>query len=63
MEETDAVKNPELIRLCGLKVTLTIIILDNDVVRELPEGIVHAEQTEAILKKIPVKWDTAINKL
>jgi thioredoxin 1 len=51
IEETDAVKHPELIRLYGLKVTPTIVILDNDVVRERLEGVVHAEQLEAILKK------------
>jgi thioredoxin 1 len=51
IEETDAVKNPVLIRQYGLKVTPTIIILENEVVRERMEGVVHAEQLEAVLKK------------
>jgi thioredoxin 1 len=51
IEETDAVKNPQLIQQFGLKVTPTIVILDNDVVRERLEGVVHAEQLEATLKK------------
>jgi thioredoxin 1 len=51
IEETDAAKNPQLIRQYGLKVTPTIIILNNEVVAERLEGVVHAEQLEAILKK------------
>lgn len=51
IEEIDAVKNPQLIKQYGLKVTPTIVILDNDVVKERLEGVVHAEQLEAALKK------------
>ena len=51
IEEIDAVKHPQLIKQYGLKVTPTIVILDNDVVKERLEGVVHAEQLEAILKK------------
>jgi thioredoxin 1 len=51
IEEIDAVKNPQLIRQYGLKVTPTIVILVNDVVKERLEGVVHAEQLEATLKK------------
>jgi thioredoxin 1 len=51
IEEIDAVKNPQLIKHYGLKVTPTIVVLDNDVVRERLEGVVHAEQLEAVLKK------------
>ncbi len=51
IEEIDAVKNPQLIRQYGLKVTPTIVILDNEVVRERLEGVVQAEQLEATLKK------------
>jgi thioredoxin 1 len=51
IEELDAVKHPQLIRQYGLKVTPTIVILNNDVVKERLEGVVHAEQLEATLKK------------
>jgi thioredoxin 1 len=51
IEEIDAVKNPQLIQLYGLKVTPTIVILNNDVVQERLEGVVHAEQLEATVKK------------
>ena len=51
IEEIDAMKHPQLIRQYGLKVTPTIVILNNDVVRERFEGVVHAEQLEATLKK------------
>jgi thioredoxin 1 len=51
IEELDAVKHPELIRQYELKVTPTIVILNNDVVQERLEGVVHAEPLEAVLKK------------
>ena len=51
IEEIDAVKHPQLIKQYGLKVTPTIVFLNNDVVLELFEGVVHAEQLEASLKK------------
>ena len=51
IEELDAVKHPELIRQYGLKVTPTIVILNNDLVQERLEGVIHAEQLEAVLKK------------
>jgi hypothetical protein len=51
IEDIDAVKNPHLITQYGLKVTPTIVILINDVVRERFEGVVHAEQLEEALKK------------
>jgi thioredoxin 1 len=51
IEEIDAVKQPQLIKKYGLKVTPTIVILDNDVVTDRFEGVVHAEQLEATLKK------------
>ena len=51
IEELDAVKHPELIRQYELKVTPTIVILNNDVVKERLEGVVHAEQLEAVLRK------------
>ena len=51
IEELDAVKHPQLIRQYGLKVTPTIVILNNDVVEERLEGVVHAEQLETTLKK------------
>jgi thioredoxin 1 len=51
IEEIDAVKHPQLIEQYGLKVTPTILILNNDVVQERLEGVVHTEQLEALLKK------------
>ncbi|MFA4825306.1 MAG: thioredoxin family protein [Methanoregula sp.] len=51
IEEIDAVKNPQMIKQYGLKVTPTIVILINDVVKEQFEGVVHTEQLEAALKK------------
>jgi len=51
IEEIDAVKHPQMIKQYGLKVTPTIVILDNDVVKERLEGVVHAEQLEATLKQ------------
>jgi thioredoxin 1 len=53
IDEIDAVKNPQFIGQYQLKVTPTIVILDNDVVKERLEGVVHAEQLEATLKKYP----------
>ena len=51
IEELDAVKHLELIRQYGLIVTPTILILNNDLVQERFEGVVHAEPLEAVLKK------------
>ena len=51
IEEIDVVKNPQYIRQYGLKVTPTIVILNNDVVQERFDGVVRAEQLEASLKK------------
>ena len=51
IEEIAAVKHPQLIKQYGLKVTPTIVFLNNDVVLERLEGVVHAEQLEATLKK------------
>ena len=51
IEEIDAVNNPEYIKQYGLKVTPTIVVLDNDVVQKRFEGVVHAEQLEENLKK------------
>ena len=51
IEEIDAVKQPLLIKKYGLNVTPTIVILNNDVVAERFEGVVHTEQLGAALKK------------
>ena len=51
IEEIDAVKHPQMIKQYGLKVTPSIVIQDSDVVKERLEGVVHAEQLEATLKK------------
>jgi thioredoxin 1 len=51
IEELNAVKYPQLIDQYGLKVTPTIVILDNEVLQERLEGVVHTEQLEVSLKK------------
>ena len=51
IEEIDAIKNPQYIREFHLKVTPTIVILNEGNLQERFEGVVHAEQlTEAIKK-------------
>lgn len=51
IEEIDAVENPQYIREYQLKVTPTIILLQDSAVRERFEGVVHPEQLEETLKK------------
>jgi thioredoxin 1 len=51
IEEIDAVKNPQYIREFQLKVTPTIVILQDGAVRERFEGVVHPEQLLGALKK------------
>jgi thioredoxin 1 len=51
IEEIDAIKNPHYIREFLLKVTPTIVILNEGILQKRFEGVVHAEQlTEAIKK-------------
>ena len=51
IEEIDAVENPQYIREYQLKVTPTLIILVDSMVRDRFEGFVHAETLIASLKK------------
>ncbi len=51
IEEIDAVSNPEYIKKYQLKVTPTIIVLQDGAVKERMEGVVHREQLEMTLKK------------
>ncbi|HDR73444.1 MAG TPA: thioredoxin [Methanoculleus sp.] len=51
IEEIDAVHNPEYIKTFGLRVTPTIVILEDDEVKERFEGVVHREELESAIKK------------
>ncbi len=51
IEEIDAVRNPEYIRTYKLRVTPTILVLEDDVVRERMEGLVHREELEAAIRR------------
>jgi thioredoxin 1 len=51
IEEIDAVKNPQYIKEYQLKVTPTIVVIMDGVVKERLEGVVQREQLETTLKK------------
>lgn len=51
IEEIDAVKNPEYIKMYSLRVTPTTIVLDGDEVLERMEGLVHREDLEAAIRR------------
>jgi thioredoxin 1 len=51
IEEIDAVKNPQYIKEYQLKATPTILVIRDGNVVERFEGVVHAEQFEAAVKK------------
>jgi thioredoxin 1 len=51
IEEIDAIKNPQYIKEFLLKVTPTIVILKEGTLMQRFEGVVHAEQFTAALKK------------
>jgi thioredoxin 1 len=51
IEEIDAIKNPDYIREFQLKVTPTIVILKDGLVKERFQGVVHTEQLIAALKE------------
>ncbi|MDG6257349.1 MAG: thioredoxin family protein [Methanomicrobiaceae archaeon] len=51
IEEIDAVNNPDYIKTFGLRVTPTIVILEDDEVKERFEGVVHREELESAIKK------------
>jgi thioredoxin 1 len=51
IEEIDAVENPHYIKDYQLKVTPTVILLQDGIVRERFEGVVHPEQLQETFKK------------
>jgi thioredoxin 1 len=51
IEEIDAVKNPQYVKDYQLKVTPTILVLVDNVVKERFEGVVHADPLETAIKK------------
>jgi thioredoxin 1 len=51
IEEIDATKNPHYISEFQLKVTPTIVILNDGLVRERFEGVVQTEQLIGAIKK------------
>jgi len=51
IEEIDAIKNPQYIKEFLLKVTPTMMILNEGTLLERFEGVVHAEQLTAAIKK------------
>jgi thioredoxin 1 len=51
IEEIDAVKNPEYIKMYSLRVTPTTLVLEGDEVRERIEGLVHREDLEAAIRR------------
>jgi thioredoxin 1 len=51
IEEIDAIKNPHFIKEFTLKVTPTIIILNEEKVLERFEGVVHPEQLRVAIMK------------
>jgi thioredoxin 1 len=51
IEEIDAIKNPQYVKEFLLKVTPTMVILKEGTLLERFEGVVHAEQLTAAIKK------------
>jgi thioredoxin len=51
IEEIDAIKNPQYIGEFQLKVTPTIVILKDGLLKERFEGVVHTEELTAAIKK------------
>jgi thioredoxin 1 len=51
IEEIDAIKNPQYVKQFQLKVTPTIVILKEGILQQRFEGVVHAEQLTAAIKK------------
>ena len=49
IEEIDAVKNPRFVTQFHLRVTPTIIVLENGEERKRFEGLVHREELEAAI--------------
>ncbi|MGE5832069.1 MAG: thioredoxin family protein [Methanomicrobiales archaeon] len=50
IEEVDVVKNPRFVAQYHLRVTPTILILENGEERKRFEGLVHREELEAALR-------------
>jgi thioredoxin 1 len=51
IEEIDAVQNPQWIKDYQLRVTPTIVLVQDGAVQERFEGVVHQEQLVAVIKK------------
>ena len=51
IEEIDATQNPQYIKEYQLKVTPTIVVIQDGTVRERFEGLVHPERLQETLKK------------
>jgi thioredoxin 1 len=51
IEEIDAVENPQYVKDYNLKVTPTIILIQDGIVRERFEGVVHQEQLLETFRK------------
>jgi thioredoxin 1 len=51
IQEIDAVKNPRFVAQYHLRVTPTIIILQNGVEKRRFEGLVHREELEAAVRE------------
>ena len=51
IEEVDVVKNPRFVRRYGLRVTPTILILQNGEERRRFEGLVYREELEEAVRK------------
>jgi len=51
IEEIDATQNPQYIKEYQLKVTPTIVVIQDGTVRERFEGLVHPERLKETLKK------------
>jgi thioredoxin 1 len=51
IEEIDAVKNPDYIQQYSLRVTPTIVILQDEELKERFEGVIHREELESAIKK------------
>lgn len=51
IEEIDVIENPQYVKEYQLKVTPTIVIVQDGMVKERFEGVVQPERLEGVLKK------------
>jgi thioredoxin 1 len=51
IEEINAAKHPEYIRQYSLRVTPTILVVEDGEVRERMEGLTHREDLEAVINR------------